>query len=151
MFAHLANLPGLPPVKLGFNGFGALDNFDAASILRRRGRTSGRGATSRSCAKASDGNSRSTSTPRLEGMAPAHRPPGLCGRDDVSKGDLYFDDDLRMTTPGLHMVSANARLDIAGGRSADDLVGLKIHAGALFRARRRSESSTSTRRSSGPS
>src|SRR6185437_16707556 len=29
IFAHLANLPGLPPVKLAFNGAGALDNFDA--------------------------------------------------------------------------------------------------------------------------
>ena len=29
IFAHLANLPGLPPVRLAFNGAGALDNFDA--------------------------------------------------------------------------------------------------------------------------
>ena len=29
IFAHLANLPGLPPVKLAFNGAGALDNFTA--------------------------------------------------------------------------------------------------------------------------
>ena len=29
IFAHLANLPGLPPVKLAFNGAGALDNFIA--------------------------------------------------------------------------------------------------------------------------
>ena len=29
IFAHLANLPGLPPVKLAFNGAGALDNFAA--------------------------------------------------------------------------------------------------------------------------
>ena len=29
LFAHFANLPGLPPVKLAFNGVGPLDNFNA--------------------------------------------------------------------------------------------------------------------------
>lgn len=29
IFAHLANLPGLPPVKLALNGAGPLDNFQA--------------------------------------------------------------------------------------------------------------------------
>ena len=29
LFAHFANLPGLPPAKLAFNGAGTLDNFTA--------------------------------------------------------------------------------------------------------------------------
>jgi len=29
LFAHLVNLPGLPPAKLTFEGAGPLDNFDA--------------------------------------------------------------------------------------------------------------------------
>ena len=36
-----------------------------------------------------------------------------------------------IATPGLHLVSANARLDFVGGRSADGTLGLKIHAGAI--------------------
>ena len=47
------------------------------------------------------------------------------------KGDVFFDDDGTLATPGLHLVSANARLDIEGGKSADNTVGLKIHAGAI--------------------
>jgi translocation and assembly module TamB len=129
IFAHLANLPGLPPVRLAFNGAGALDNFDAKLdfaagedvwargdvVIARQG--AGRKLTL-------DLNS------RLEGMAPAIVRPVFAGETTL-KGDLFFNDDTSVATPGLHLVSANARLDFVGGRSADGVLGLKIHAGAI--------------------
>ena len=129
LFAHLVNLPGLPPAKLAFNGAGLLDNFTAKLdfsagpdvwangevVVARQG--AGRRLTL-------DLNS------RLEGMTPPIIRPVLAGETTL-RGDLYFDDDGIIATPGLHLVSANARLDIEGGRSADNILGIKIHAGAI--------------------
>src|SRR6185437_3446749 len=67
---------------------------------------------------------------RLEGMAPPIIRPVFAGETTL-KGDLIFGDDSTIATPGLHLVSANARLDIVGGRSADNTLGIKIHAGAI--------------------
>ena len=129
VFAHLANLPGLPPVKLGFNGAGALDNFDAKLDFAAGPDVWARGDVV--VLRQSVGRKLTLDlNSRLEGMAPPIVRPVFAGETTL-KGDLYFDDDSTIATPGLHMVSANARLDIVGGRSADDLVGLKIHAGAI--------------------
>jgi translocation and assembly module TamB len=129
VFAHLANLPGLPPVRLAFNGVGALDNFDAKLDFAAGPDVWARGdvvvARQRAGRKLTvDLNS------RLEGMTSAIIRPVFAGETTL-KGDLFFNDDSTVATPGLHLVSANARLDIVGGRSADGTVGLKIHAGAI--------------------
>ncbi len=129
LFAHLVNLPGLPPARLAFNGAGPLDNFAAkldfsagpdvwanGEVVVAR-RDAGRKLTL-------DLNS------RLEGMTPPIIRPIFAGETTL-KGDLDFNDDSTIVTPGLHLVSANARLDIEGGRSADDTLGIKIHAGAI--------------------
>ena len=63
-------------------------------------------------------------------MTPPIIRPVFAGETTL-KGDLYFNDDLTIATPGLHLVSANARLDIEGGRSADNILDIKIHAGAI--------------------
>jgi translocation and assembly module TamB len=128
IFVHLVNLPGLPPARLAFNGAGPLDNFTAkldfsagadvwanGQVVVAR-RDSGRRLTL-------DLNS------RLEGMTPPIMRPVFAGETTL-KGDLDFNDDSTIVTPGLHLVSANARLDIEGGRSADNILGIKIHAGA---------------------
>ena len=130
LFAHLANLPGLPPVKLAFNGVGPLDNFTAKLdfaagadvwangqvVVARQG--AGRRLTL-------DLNS------RLEGLAPGVIRPVFAGETTL-KGDVRFSDDSSIALPGgLHLVSANARLDIEGGKSANDLLDLKVHAGAI--------------------
>ena len=129
VFAHLANLPGLPPVKLGFNGAGALDNFDAKLDFAAGPDVWARGDVV--VLRQSVGRKLTLDlNSRLEGMAPPIVRPVFAGETTL-KGDLFFDDNSTIATPGLHMVSANARLDIVGGRSADDLVGLKIHAGAI--------------------
>ena len=130
LFAHLANLPGLPPVKLAFNGAGPLDNFTAKLdfsagadvwangevVVARQG--AGRRLTL-------DLNS------RLEGMTPADHPPGLRRRDDAQGRRLVQRRFEHRHAGGLHLVSANARLDFEGGRSADNLLDLKVHAGAI--------------------
>jgi translocation and assembly module TamB len=130
IFAHLANLPGLPPVKLAFNGAGALDNFTAKLdfnagadvwangqvIVARQG--AGRRLTL-------DLNS------RLEGLAPTVAQPVFAGQTTL-KGDVQFNDDSSIALPGgLHLVSAAARLDFEGGKSANGLLDLKVHAGAI--------------------
>jgi translocation and assembly module TamB len=129
IFAHLVNLPSLPPVKLAFNGAGALDNFDAKLDFAAGADVWARGDV----VVARQGAGRKLTldlNSRLEGMTPAVIRPVFAGETTL-KGDLFFDDDSTVATPGLHLVSANARLDIAGSKSADDTVGLKIHAGAI--------------------
>ena len=130
IFAHLANLPGLPPVKLAFNGAGALDNFTAKLdfnagadvwangqvIVARQG--AGRRLTL-------DLNS------RLEGLAPGVVQPVFAGHTTL-KGDVQFNDNSSIVLPGgLHLVSAAARLDFEGERAANGLLDLKVHAGAI--------------------
>ena len=130
IFAHLANLPGLPPVKLAFNGAGALDNFTAKLdfaagadvwangevVVARQG--AGRRLTL-------DLNS------RLEGLAPGVVRAVFAGETTL-KGDVQFNDDSSITLPGgLHLVSATARLDFEGEKSATGLLDLKVHAGAI--------------------
>jgi len=130
LFAHLANLPGLPPAKLAFNGSGPLDNLTAKLdfaagadvwangqvVVARQG--AGRRLTL-------DLNS------RLEGLAPAVIRPVFAGETTL-KGDVQFNDDSSIALPGgLHLMSASARLDFEGGKSADNLLDLKVHAGAI--------------------
>jgi translocation and assembly module TamB len=129
IFAHLVNLPGLPPVKLAFNGAGALDNFDANLDFAAGADVWARGDV----VVAREGAGRKLTldlNSRLEGMTPLVIRPVFAGETTL-KGDLFFDDDSTIATPGLHLVSANARLDIVGGKSADETVGLTIHAGAI--------------------
>ena len=48
------------------------------------------------------------------------------------KGDVQFNDDSSIALPGgLHLVSAAARLDFEGERSANGLLDFKVHAGAI--------------------
>ena len=132
IFAHLVNLPGVPPVTLAFNGAGELDNFDAKLDFAAGADVWARGDV----VVARQGAGRKLTldlNSRLEGMAPAIIRPVFAGETTL-KGDLFFNDNSTIATPGLHLVSANARLDIEGGRSADSALGIKIHAGAIPRA-----------------
>ena len=129
IFAHLMNLPGLPPVKLALNGAGALDNFDAKLDFAAGPDVWARGDV----VVARQGAGRKLTldlNSRLEGMAPPIVRPVFAGETTL-KGDVFFGDNSTIATPGLHLVSANARLDFVGGRSADNTLGVKIHAGAI--------------------
>ena len=131
LFAHLANLPGLPPVKLAFNGAGALDNFTAKLDFAAGGDVWANGQVV--VARQGDGRRRLTLdlNSRLEGLAPGVIRPVFAGETTL-KGDVEFNDDSSIALPGgLHLVSASARLDIEGGKSANNLLDLKVHAGAI--------------------
>jgi translocation and assembly module TamB len=129
IFAHLAALPGLPPVKLALNGAGPLDNFNAKLDFAAGADVGARGEVV--VARQAGGRKLILDVDsRLEAMIPAVIRPVFAGETTL-KGDLFLDDDSTIATPGFHIVSANARLDIEGGKSADDTVGLKIHAGAI--------------------
>ena len=130
IFAHLANLPGLPPVKLAFNGAGALDNFTAKLDFNAGADVWANGQV----IVARQGAGRRLTLDldsRLEGLAPGVVQPVFAGHTTL-KGDVQFNDDSSVALPGgLHLVSAAARLDFEGGRSADGLLDLKVHAGAI--------------------
>ncbi len=130
IFAHLANLPGLPPVKLAFNGAGALGQFHReARLQRRRGRVGERAGDR--CAAGRGRRLTLDLNSRLEGLAPGVIQPVFAGHTTL-KGDVQFNDDSSIALPGgLHLVSAAARLDFEGGRSANGLLDLKVHAGAI--------------------
>ena len=129
LFAHFANLPGLPPVKLAFNGVGPLDNFNAKLDFAAGADVWAKGEV----VVAREGAGRRLKldmNSRLEGLTPALIRPVFAGETTL-KGAVLFNDDSSIAVPGLHLVSANARLDIEGGKSADNILGLKIHAGAI--------------------
>ena len=130
IFAHLANLPGLPPVKLAFNGAGALDNFTAKLDFTAGADVWANGQV----IVARQGAGRRLTLDldsRLEGLAPGVVQPVFAGHTTL-KGDVQFNDDSSIALPGgLHLVSAAARLDFEGGKSANGLLGLKVHAGAI--------------------
>ncbi len=130
IFAHLANLPGLPPVKLAFNGAGALDNFTAKLDFNAGADVWANGQV----IVARQGAGRRLTLDldsRLEGLAPGVVQSVFAGHTTL-KGDVQFNDDSSIALPGgLHLVSAAARLDFEGERSANGLLDFKVHAGAI--------------------
>jgi translocation and assembly module TamB len=130
IFAHLANLPGLPPVKLAFNGAGALDNFTSKLDFNAGADVWANGDV----VVARQGPGRRLTVDldsRLEGLAPGVVQPVFAGHTTL-KGDVQFNDDSSIALPGgLHLVSAAARLDFEGERSANGLLDFKVHAGAI--------------------
>ena len=130
IFAHLANVPGLPPVKLAFNGVGALDNFTAKLDFNAGADVWANGEV----VVARQGAGRRLTLDldsRLEGLAPGVVQPVFAGQTTL-KGDVQFNDDSSIALPGgLHLVSAAARLDFEGEKSANGLLDLTVHAGAI--------------------
>ena len=87
VFAHLANLPGLPPVKLAFNGAGALDNFDAKlDFAAGRGRLGAGRRRGPAPKRRAEAHARPQLPARRHGAS--RHPPGLCGRDDAQGRSL---------------------------------------------------------------
>jgi len=130
IFAHLANLPGLPPVKLAFNGAGTLDDFTAKLDFNAGADAWANGQV----IVARQGPGRRLTLDldsRLEGLSPTVAQPIFAGNTTL-KGDVQFNDDSSITLPGgLHLVSAAARLDFEGEKTANGLLDLKVHAGAI--------------------
>jgi translocation and assembly module TamB len=130
IFAHLANLPGLPPVRLAFNGAGALDNFTAKLDFKAGADVWANGQVIVARQGAARGLTLDLDS-RLEDLAPGVVQPVFAGHTTL-KGDVQFNDDSSIALPGgLHLVSAAARLDFEGERSANGLLDFKVHAGAI--------------------
>jgi translocation and assembly module TamB len=130
IFAHLANLPGLPPVRLAFNGAGALDNFTAKLDFNAGADVWANGQVIVARQGAARGLTLDLDS-RLEDLAPGVVQPVFAGHTTL-KGDVQFNDDSSIALPGgLHLVSAAARLDFEGERSANGLLDFKVHAGAI--------------------
>ncbi len=129
IFAHLINLPGLPAANFSFEGAGPLDKFDAKLDFAAGPDIWAKGDV----VVARDGPARRLTldlNSRIENLSPPVIRPVFAG-ETTFKGDVLFNDDSSISTPGLHLVSANARLDIEGTKSADNTLDLKIHAGAI--------------------
>ena len=120
----------MPPVKLAFNGVGPLDNFNAKLDFEAGADLWANGEV----VVAREGAGRRLKldmNSRLEGLTPAVIRPVFAGETTL-KGDLSCSTTIRASPfRALHLVSANARLDIEGGKSADDILGLRVHAGAI--------------------
>ena len=129
LFAHFAKLPGLPPVRLAFDGAGPLDAFKAKLDF-----TAGPDvwANGKVALARQDGARRLALDlkSRLEGLAPGIVKPIFAGETTL-QGDVVFNDDSSLDVTGLHLVSAAARLDIEGAATADRDLDLKVHAGAI--------------------
>ncbi len=129
IFAHLVNLPGLPAADFSFEGSGPLDKFDAKLDFAAGADVWAKGDV----IVAREGAARRLTldlNSRIEGLSPPVIRPVFAG-ETTFKGDVLFNDDSSVSTPGLHLVSANARLDIEGMKSADNTLDIKIHAGAI--------------------
>jgi translocation and assembly module TamB len=129
LFAHFAKLPGLPPVRLALEGSGPLDAFRAKLDFTAGPDVWANGQI----VLARQNGARRLALDlksRLEGLAPAIVKPIFAGETTL-QGDVVFNDDSSLNVPGLHLVSAAARLDIEGAATADRDLELKVHAGAI--------------------
>ena len=129
LIAHLANLPGAPPIKLAFDGSGPLDafhaklDFSAGPDIGATGQVDlTREGAGRHLALAM--------TSRLEGLAPTPLKSAFAGTTAL-KGEASIGDDGGLKIPGLHLTSENARLDIEGSAASDHSLDLKLHVGVI--------------------
>ena len=129
LFARFANLPGAPPVKLTFGGAGALDAFKA-KLAFTAGPDIGADGQVDLTRQASGRRLTLDLKSRLEGLMPGIVGPVFAGETTL-EGAISINDDSSVAAPGVHIVSASARLDVEGGASADQQLDLKIHAGAI--------------------
>lgn len=112
LIARAGDIPGLPPVTLDLDGKGTLDAFGAKLAF-----TAGEsiGATGRADV-ARQGAARNVDLDleaRIEGLLPEVAAPVFAGTTRLT-GKAAIGDDGSVTIPGINLVAAAARLDIAG-------------------------------------
>lgn len=112
LIARAGNIPGLPPVTLNLDGKGTLDAFGAKLAF-----TAGEsiGATGRADI-ARQGAARNVDLDleaRIEGLLPDVAAPVFAGTTRLT-GKAAIGDDGSVSIPGINLVAAAARLDIAG-------------------------------------
>ena len=129
ILARAANIPGLPPVKLDLGGSGVLDNFKA-----RLGFTAGDAIGAEGDAVVTrEGAARRIGldlAARISGLLPDVAAPVFAGTTKLT-GSATYGDDGAITIPGLNLVAAAARLDVAGSIGAGGQADLRITAASL--------------------
>ena len=147
LFAHLANLPGLPPVRLAFNGAGPLDNFTAKLDF-----AAGPDVWANGDVVVARQGAGAAADPRPQFTARRHdaadHPPGLRRRDDA-QGRRSASTTIRASPPRACISSRPTPGSTSKAASRRTTSSESGSTPARFRARRRSASSTSTPRSSG--
>jgi translocation and assembly module TamB len=129
LIAHIANLPGLPPVNLSLEGKGPLDGFHAGLDFTAGPDIGANGAIDLSRQGPGRGLALDLKS-RIAGFVPAVIANVFAGETDL-QGDVFLADTGAVNVKALHLVSQSARLDIEGGVTADRVYDLALHAGAI--------------------
>ena len=112
LIARAGNIPGLPPVNLDIDGKGTLDAF-LAKLAFRAGDTIGADGNAEVARQGSARNVKLDLAARIEGLLPEVAAPVFAGTTKLT-GTTSIGDDGSVTIPGINLVAAAARLDIAG-------------------------------------
>ncbi|KFC69577.1 Hypothetical protein precursor [Bosea sp. LC85] len=129
LIARVANLPDQPPVKLDLNGDGPLDAF-RSTLTFTAGPTIG---AQGSAVLSRVGNGRDLALAldaRIEGLMPAPAAPIFAGSTRLD-GTVGFVDDGAVDLRNIALVSALARLDVAGRYGADKNLDIRVTAAAV--------------------
>jgi len=127
--AHVLNIPNRPPVKLGLDGAGTLDNFNA-QLAFDAGDGIGADGSARLHRTGTIRQLNADMKARIEGLLPPMAAPIFAGTTQLN-ASLGFSDGGAITIAPLTVMSQTARLDVTGGLSADQIADLKVTARAL--------------------
>ena len=129
IIAHLANIPGEPPVALKLDGNGTLDAFLAKLTFNAGPDIGAQG----SAQLGRDGSRRKLSldlASRIEGLLPSVISPVFAGATQLN-GGITFADDGALDIKALTLVSRLARFEVAGRYGVDKTLDFKVTAAAL--------------------
>ena len=141
ILAHLANIPGQPPVNLKLSGMGTLDAF-AAKLTFAAGPSIGADGTARLDRVGKERKLNLDLASRIEGLLPPSVGPVFSGTTALT-GALRFVDDGGIAIDTLSLQSALAKLDIAGRYGADQTLDFRLKAAAIPNAGGRTKANDS--------
>ena len=129
LLARAASVPGLPPVKLDLAGEGTLDAF-AARLTFEGGPEIGATGTTTVTRQGPARRIALDFQARIAGLLPEVAAPVFAGTTRLT-GEATYGDDGTVAIPGIALVAAAARLDVAGGLSAAKVADLRVSAANL--------------------
>lgn len=124
LIARAADLPGHPPVELDLNGSGPLDQF-ASKLTFTAGETIGAQGTANLNRVGAGRDLALALDARVEGLMPAAVAPVFAGSTRLD-GTVGIGDDGGVAVRQLALVSALARLDVAGAYNADRTIDMRV-------------------------
>lgn len=126
LISKVAGLPGEPPVKLDLSGDGPLDGF-RSTLTFTAGPTIGADGTATVNRSGAERQLALALDARIEGLMPPAVAPVFAGSTRLD-GSVAFADAGGVAIRNLALVSALARLDIAGSYGADERLDLRVSA-----------------------